>query len=411
MSSFDNKKTISKTGNHHDKGVNQKRVVLIGSSGGGTATLGHNNTSDFVKLITYHLNCIGGEPSRVNLHTVLFVSLDDGAGFDSVSGEENATLLFVRDGGSKQATYHDTLDKINEMVKEFEANIAKDIEEGNVNGLISVSCKPSLFSHTLQAAAKRNVPVTGTGGSSLAMATTEFKLRLVGNSGGSVGTTPETKAISFASALSKDWNLEYNPRKSKVTKPNSPSWKSVLNSCLPGFWSTVLFKKVILTTSIGRWLPESDRHRLIFMIESYALPILCAVIMATSRRKVESVQMSAVLAASACYKTILGGLLAGWLVAFFEERLLYTSILHWKLPATSTNLITGGLVGVFTAALMTPISPYLCAATEAFRNISMSYIWDLKGSNTNGYIPPIASSFLGLLFCYGSKLGWCKFVD
>jgi hypothetical protein len=411
MSSFDNNKTTSKKGNHHNRGGEQKRVVLIGSSGGGTATLGHNNTSDFVKLIADHLNCIGGEPSRVNLYTVLFVSLDNGAGFDSVSGEENATLLFVRDGGSKQATYHDTLDKINEMIKEFEASTAIDIEEGNVHGLISVSCKPSLFSRTLQAAAKRKVPVTGTGGSSLAMATTEFKLRLVGNSGGSVGTTPETKAISFASALSKDWNLEYNPRKSKFTKRNPPSWKSVLNSCLPGFWSIVLFKKLILTTSIGRWLPESDRQRLIFMIESYALPILCAVVMATSRRKVESVQMSAVLAASACYKSILGGLIAGWLVSFFEERLLYASILHWKLPATSTNLITGGLVGVFTAALMTPISPYLRAATEAFRNISMSYLWDLKGSNINGYITPIASSFMGLLFCYGSKLGWCKFAD
>ena len=396
--------------NHDGRGVEQKRVVLIGSSGGGTATLGHNNTSDFVKLISDHLKNIGDESSRVDLDTVLFVSLDNGAGFDSVSGDENATLLFIRDGGSKEATYHDTLDRINEMVKEFEASTAIGVEKGNVHGLISVSCKPSLFSRTLKAAAKRKVPVTGTGGSSLAMATTEFKLRLIGNSGGSVGTTPKTKAISFASALSKDWNLEYNPWKSKLTKPIPPNWKSVLNSCLPGFWSIVLFKRLILTTSVGRWLPEGDRHRLIFVIESYALPMLCAVIMATSRRKVESVQMSAVLAASTCYKTILGGLLSGWLVVFLEERLLYTSILHWKLPATSTNLITGGLVGVFTAAIMSPISPYLRAATEKFRNILMSYIWYLEGSNSHKYIPYIASSFMGLLFCFGSKLGWCKFL-
>jgi hypothetical protein len=96
MSSFDNNKTTSKKGNHHNRGGEQKRVVLIGSSGGGTATLGHNNTSDFVKLIADHLNCIGGEPSRVNLYTVLFVSLDNGAGFDSVSGDENATLLWIK---------------------------------------------------------------------------------------------------------------------------------------------------------------------------------------------------------------------------------------------------------------------------------------------------------------------------
>lgn len=409
MPSYHNKTTTPKTKNRHDRGAEEKRIVLIGSSGGGTATLGHDNASDFVRLISDHLSSIGDESSQVNLHTVLFVSLDNSAGFDFVSGEENATLFFIRDGGSSQETYHDTLDKINEMVMNFEANTATEIEKGKVHGLICVSCKPSLFSRTLRAAAKRNIPVTGTGGSSLALATAEFKVRLIGNSGGSVGTTPETKAISFASALSKDWNLEYSPWKSKATKPNPPSWKSVLNSCLPGFWSITLFKKLILTTPVGQFIPQDDRQRLIFFIESYALPILCAVVMATSQRKVETVQMSAVLAASTCYKTVLGGLISGWLVASFEEKLLYKSILDWKIPATSTNLITGGLVGVFTAALMTPICPYLRATTEAFRSLSMAYLWNSNGSHIHGYMPLVASSLLGFLFCYGSKLGWCTF--
>lgn len=396
----------SLTKNHHDRVVQQKRVALIGSSGGGIATLGHNKTSDFIKLVSDHLNIIGDELNRVNLDTVLFVSLDNGAGFDSVSGEEKSTLLFIRDKGSKQTTYHDKLDRINEMVKEFEATTAVGFEEGNLHGLISVSCKPHLFSRTLQAVAKQKVPVTGTGGSSLALATTEFKLRLIGNSGGSVGTTPETKAISFASALSKEWNLEYNPWKLKFKKQPPPSCRSVLNSCLPGFWSIALFKRIILATSVGTGPLEGDRQRLIFMIESYALPTLCAVVMANSRRKVESVQMSAVISATACYKTVLGGLISGWLVAFFEERLLYMSIINWNFPATSTNLITGGFVGVFTAALMTPINPYLRALTEEFRNLSTSYLWDSKERNPHEYFPPIGSLVLALLFCLGSKLGW-----
>ena len=400
-----------KATSQNDEVVAEKRVALIGSSGGGTATLGHDNTSDFVRLISDHLSSIGSESSKISLDTVLFVSLDNGAGFDSVSGEENATLFLIRDGGSSQEIYRDTLDRINERVQELEVKTATKIEEGKINGLISVSCKPSLFSRTLRAAAKRSIPVTGTGGSSLALATTEFKVRLVGNSGGSVGTTPETKAISFASALSKDWNLEYSPWKSKLAKPNPPSWKSVLNSCLPGFWSIAIFKKLILTTTVGKLLRNEDSERLIFMMESYALPMLCAVVMATSRRKVETVQMAAVLAASACYKTVVGGLMAGWLVAYFEEQLLYTSILHWKIPATSTNLITGGLVGVFTAAIMTPISPYLCATTEAFRSLSITYLWNSSSSHFHGDIPLIASAFLGFLFCYGSKIGWCKFCE
>lgn len=396
-----------------------KRVVLIGSSGGGTATLGHNNVSEFVKLISDNLNRIGGGDDdddewvvTVNLDTVLFVSLDNGGGLDSVTGEEDATLLCIQDSGSKEVIFHNSLDQINKMMKKYDESVATDIQEGKINGLITVSCDPSILSRTFQAAAKHNVPITGTGGTSLSMATSKFKLRLIGNAGGSVGTTPETKAISFASAFSEEWDLKYCPWEATTTKAaNAPSWKSVLNSCLPGFWSIVLLKRIILTTPVGECIPEHERKALIFMIESYSLPILCAVIMATSRRKVESVQMSAVLAASACRKTILGGLISGWCVSILEERLLYICILKWKLPATMTNLLRV-FVGILTAVIMIPISPYLSQITEQYRNITLTYLWESTGSSSvvHGYIRLLASSFLGCLFCYGSKIGWCKFL-
>jgi hypothetical protein len=370
-----------------------KRLILIGSSGGGTATLGHNNVSEFVKLISDHLNRIGGgdddddddddddELVGVNLDTVLFVSLDNGGGLDSVTGKEDATLLYIQDLGSKEILFHDSLDGINKMMKKYDESIATEIEEGKVHGLITVSCDPSILSRTFQAAAKQKIPITGTGGTSLSMATSKFKLRLIGNAGGSVGTTPETKAISFANAFSEE------------------------------FWSIVLLKRLILTTPVGEWIPEYERDALIFMIESYSLPILCAVIMATSRRKVESVQMSAVLAASACRKTILGGLICGWCVSILEERLLYICILKWKLPATMTNLLRV-FVGILTAVIMLPVSPYLSQITEQYRNITLTYLWESTGSNSmvhGYYIRILASSFLGFLFCYGSKIGWCKF--
>jgi hypothetical protein len=397
-----------------------KRLILIGSSGGGTATLGHNNVSEFVKLISDHLNRIGGgddddddddELVGVNLDTVLFVSLDNGGGLDSVTGKEDATLLYIQDLGSKEILFHDSLDGINKMMKKYDESIATEIEEGKVHGLITVSCDPSILSRTFQAAAKQKIPITGTGGTSLSMATSKFKLRLIGNAGGSVGTTPETKAISFANAFSEEWDLKYYPWEATTKVANYPSWKSVLNSCLPGFWSIVLLKRLILTTPVGEWIPEYERDALIFMIESYSLPILCAVIMATSRRKVESVQMSAVLAASACRKTILGGLICGWCVSILEERLLYICILKWKLPATMTNLLRV-FVGILTAVIMLPVSPYLSQITEQYRNITLTYLWESTGSNSmvhGYYIRILASSFLGFLFCYGSKIGWCKF--
>jgi hypothetical protein len=396
-----------------------KRVVLIGSSGGGTATLGHNNVSEFVKLISDHLNSFGGGDDdddnelavTVNLDTVLCVSLDNGGGLDSVTGEEDATLLYIQDSGSKEVIFHNSLDQINKRMKKYDESVATDIQEGKVHGLITVSCDPSILPHTFQAAAKQKVPITGTGGTSLSMATSKYKLRLIGNAGGSVGTTPETKAISFASAFSEEWDLKYCPWEATTKAANAPSWKSVLNSCLPGFWSIVLLKRFILTTPVGEWIPEHEREALIFTIESYSLPILCAVIMATSRRKVESVQMSAVLAASACRKTILGGLICGWCVSILEERLLYICILKWKLPATMTNLLRV-FVGILTAVIMLPVSPYLSQITEQYRNITLTYLWESTGSNSmvhGYYIRILASSFLGFLFCYGSKIGWCKF--
>jgi hypothetical protein len=66
--------------------------------------------------------------------------------------------------------------------------------------------------------------------------------------------------------------------------------------------------------------------------------------------------MGSVLAASACRKTILRGMFAGWLVSFFEERLLHLCILSWNIPATMINLLTSGFVGAFIAVLLSPLA-------------------------------------------------------
>ena len=448
--------------NHHPtmgnpRSKQPKKIALVGSTGGGTATLGHTDVTGLVEMIRHHLGCIHAGADRstitstgndekalpphplVTLGTVLFVSLDSGAGFDSATGAEEATLLFLADGG-REMIVRDRLDRINDTMRDFEKGIARDFQNNELHGIIGVSCKPSLVSSTLQAAAEMGAPLTGTGGSSLSEAASAFEgLRLIGNAGGSVGTTPETKAVSFAAAFASEWGLEYDPaaagaamrkrtQTASQTNPSStatatptsttadrpPTWKSVLNSCLPGFWGVMLLKRILRTTPVGDWLPEGDRRALEYAMEFHVLPMVCAVVMATSRRKVESVQMAALLAAAACRGSILGGLLSGWCAAILEERLLYASILRWKLPATFTNLLTGGLVGVVTATLVAPLSPYLGAATGKFRNLTAVYLWGSAGSsNDNNDIHEslrlVFSSLLGCLFCYGSKVGWCKY--
>merc|ERR1711865_410536 len=98
----------------------------------------------------------------------------------------------------------------------------------------------------------------------------------------------------------------------------------------------------------------------------------------------ETVQfMSAVVAASTCRNTILGGLLVGGCVSVLDERVLYTSIVHWKLPATMTNLLRVGLAIVLALGML-PITGSLRHLTEQYRTITVTYFWD--------YYPTVVSS-------------------
>ena len=69
-------------------------VALIGSSGGGTATLGHTNPIQL--LTTIHnelLNICDGDGNKevvcIGLSHAIFVSLIDGGGFDSIRSEDD----------------------------------------------------------------------------------------------------------------------------------------------------------------------------------------------------------------------------------------------------------------------------------------------------------------------------------
>jgi len=113
-------------------------------------------------------------------------------------------------------------------------------------------------------------------------------------------------------------------------------------------------------------------------------------------------------------------------LSVLDERVLYTSIVHWKLPATMTNLLRVGLA-IVLALVMLPITGSLRHLTEQYRTITVTYFWDYyptvvsttensssNASNSNnstlislGYVLHVLlSSLLGLVFCYGSKVGW-----
>ncbi|KAL3913233.1 MAG: hypothetical protein SGARI_000758 [Bacillariaceae sp.] len=112
-----------------------KRIALIGSSGGGTATLGHTNPREFFEVISRHLSDgIYEYKVNVELDGFVFVSMDDGNGLDGAAGNENVTLYGADD------PFKGTLTEINERVKVYEDKyLAHELRQGKIDGLISFS--------------------------------------------------------------------------------------------------------------------------------------------------------------------------------------------------------------------------------------------------------------------------------
>jgi hypothetical protein len=188
-------------------------VALIGSSGGGAATLGHTDPLQLLQTIHKELLKIQG---CQGIRAALFISLHGGKGLDSACEKtDTATLYEVSYTESKdevdayqvraQVVHTGSLGSANEKCREADFAIAKLIRERKIAGLISISINVDIHAETLKAAAELDIPVTGSGGTGLSAASTRFGVRLVGNAGGSVATTSYTRAVSYSHALAVAW--------------------------------------------------------------------------------------------------------------------------------------------------------------------------------------------------------------
>jgi len=462
-------------------------VAVIGSSGGGTATLGHTDAPALLETVHRELRSLRrrrGTPGAVGtgaalgdrdsdsgaccvgIRYALYVVLDGGKSLDAANdGIDTATLYEVNTdeqserespstSSSSSSTRREhrsilpfcrivkkgTLKQVNEYCGQRQRQIiARAVQEGRVSGLVCISCSPAVFRQTLEAAAEKNLPVTGSGGTSLSQASALYGVRLVGNAGGSVATTSYTRAVSYAHALASYWNVPYRPwegrddgdgaRRRSSFGSGGPSVVSVLNACLPAFWGVCLAKQALQAalSAHGHMQADDDDddddnyaatiRATIFLLENSALPTACAAIMATSSCRSDtansstSLIMSAVIASSSCSRSVLGGLLAGWLIAKFSERLLYYCIFN-NVPATMTNLVTAGGIGAFVAVMMHLVSPLLRWLTAQIRASILSCVTRIPSSSILlPLLPPIwkrtlVGAFLGVLSCYGSKVGY-----
>lgn len=396
-------------------------VAIIGSSGGGTATLGHTDAPNLLKVIHEHLGTAG-----IHLFYSCYVALDDGKGMDGANeSTDTATLYFsgtldvtVGDGGficKKQA--HGSLQEVNQLVDKEDAKLADFIKRGTVSGLICISCSPKLFSKTLSAASAQSIPVTGTGGSSLSQAASLYGLQLVGNAGGSVSTSTVTRAISYTYALANHWGLKYSPWNEDTT--HEPSFISNLNSCLPIFWGVCLLKFILKTwlNCIGafpgpfttNYLEElkSDILTAITTLETSVIPTSCAVITASSSISNElaeipqsALAMAAIISASTSTRSILCGFLAGWLVKRWTKKVFFRCVVG-NIPATMSGLISSTGTGALVAICLLPVKP-ICVSITTFVRVAIRWTFSIQSP----IVRALCGMVWGIFCCFGSKIGW-----
>lgn len=366
-----------------------RSVAVLASSGGGAATLGHTDPVTLLSVLDGQLQLINARVSAA-----IYVCLASGKGFDGALDDDEALLYTIEGPDQKcELVERAPLSQINDKVRERQEKLASAIDNNQVDALIALSIHVALFADTLKAAAHKKLALTGSGGNSLSLAANRFGIHLLGNAGGSVATSTFTRAVSYTSALAREWKRPYRPWESTATRP-SPI--SVLNACLPVFWGVCMAKALLCWFGVESMLTE--------LAKTSILPTACATIMANSVRTghhapTSSLTMAAALAASTSLETVLGGLLAGFLVAEWTERLLFWCIFH-GVPATMTSLLTGGGMGAVVAVILWPVAPWLRHATSVARQVILMTV-----TLENAWIRACIGGLWGCASCYASKIG------
>ncbi|CAB9508598.1 phosphotransferase system component [Seminavis robusta] len=121
--------------------------------------------------------------------------------------------------------------------------------------------------------------------------------------------------------------------------------------------------------------------------------------------------MASVVASTVVSQSLLAGMLAGYLVARWQEPVLIHCVLIHNVPATMTNLLAKGGVGAVIAAVPLPVAPLLQSITALMRyaiecSVSMTTMQVQLLPSSNMTDKSLGAFLWGCLCCYGSKVGW-----
>lgn len=327
----------------------KKKVAILGSSGGNLYSLGGKEPDKLLGELLLQLEAAGMECGSLQ-----FIAAK--GSMDSVKESTEAILYgWDRHSSKPYIKLEGTLKEINEEAVKTDLEISEKIDNGEIDGIIFMSADPNgANKKAVEAAAKKKLPATGTGGTS--MATISSKGVNVISTSGTTGTTNRTRAVTFVTTLSKHWGISYRPIIGKVTTSSANTektspWRRInirgmMLASLPGFIAMAL---VLALSKIPALSMLGD----VFDVMINALPIILAVIAAKQVADLDEVSIVAGIVAGVLSTGggiiggMIGGIGAGLLVQF-----IFKKCVEWKFPATTVNIAAGGIAGLISGLIV-----------------------------------------------------------
>lgn len=361
----------------------KKNIAIIGSSGGNLFNLGGKDPENLLNEIIQQT-----EKAGIGIARIQFIAAS--TSMDSISNKTTAVLYEWNLEENKLVhSERGSLDSINQLSQNKDSRMADDINKGDIDGLILMSADPEETNKkALEAAAKHNVPIVGTGGTAMGK-TTSMGGNVISSSG-TTGTTNRTRAISFITSLSKHWGIKFSPAigsSSNGSSSDSPfkriQFRGIMTSALPAFISLAI---MIALSKI----PGLESLEDVFDLLIDALPVVLAAIAAKQISGLDEVGIvSGVVAGTLSIEGgIIGGLVAG-IIAGVLAHYLFQKTVSWNFPMTTVNIVTGGFAGLISGLFVyLLIAPIALFAGEKIR-------WLIE--TTIGISPTLTGVLAGLL--------------
>ncbi|MCD8083365.1 MAG: PTS sugar transporter [Clostridiales bacterium] len=324
----------------------KKRIAFIGSSGGNLYKQGGNDINGMMKEVLL-------QTGAADMQIVFVQYVMASGSLDTVSANSPADL-YLWDGTQVQKSFSGTLIEVNETAAQADQELAKLIEDGQIDGIMFVSADPDGANQkAASAAAKAGIPMAGTGGSGVS------RIQNLGcnviSASGTTGTTNRTRAVAFTTALAKNWDIHYMPvigntgegaaQKTEGNLRQRINFRGIMMTSLPAFITMAL---CLAISNIPGLSVMAD----VFDTLVGALPIVICAIAAKQVSGLDEVGVVAGITAGilAVDGGILGGLIVGILAGVLSYYIIVFCFRH-KVPGTTANIAAGGLGGLIAGII------------------------------------------------------------